>query len=153
MQMQNENCRLRVTGRPGIKCTHCHFDFWETSLFKLSCCLYNKHKGLCYNRDNMFMLKLELLTHSTVHREMWQKKGVPQIISRAKCFTDFSYVLLNETSSLPHQQGFHLHYSSSYPGFQRIFFSYRYYLRLVNAALLRTISVNKKEISSGTQGI
>ena len=151
--MQNENCRLRVKGRPGIKCTHCHFDFWETSLFKLACCLYNKHKGLCYNRDNMFMLKLELLTHSTVHREMWQKKWVPQIISRAKCFTDFSYVLLNETSSLPHQQGFHLHYSSSYPGFQRIFFSYRYCLRLVNAASPRTISVDKKKISSGTQGI
>ena len=73
--MQNENCRLRVTGRPDIKCTHCHFDFWETSLFKLSCCLYNKHKGLCYNRDNMFLLKLELLyTHSTVHRELWQKR-------------------------------------------------------------------------------
>ena len=62
----------------------------------------------------MFMLKLELLyTHTTVHRELRQKKGVPQILSRSKCFTDFSYVLLIETSSLPHQQGFHLHYSSS----------------------------------------
>ena len=64
----------------------------------------------------MFMLKLELLTHSTVDRpqENVTKKGVPKIISRAKCFiTDFSFVLLNETSSLPNQQGFHLHYSSS----------------------------------------
>ena len=78
-KIQNENCRLRVKGTPGIKCTHCHFDFWETSLFKLACCLYNKHNGLCYNRDNMFMLKLELLTHSTVHREMWQ--NVSQILA------------------------------------------------------------------------
>ena len=143
--MQNENCRLRVKDKPSIKCTHCHFDFWETSLFKLSCCLYTKHKDFCYNRDNMFMLKLELLTHSTVHSELWQKKGVLQIISRAKCFTDFSYVLLNETSSLPHQQGFHLHYSSSYPGFQRIFFL----IDTVCASLTRlccepSVSIRKK---------
>ena len=60
------------------------------------------------------MLKLKLLIHySTVHREMRQKKEVPPIISRAKSFTDFSYGLFNEASSLPHQQGFHLHYSSS----------------------------------------
>ena len=37
------------------------------------------------------------------------------------------------------------------PGFQRIFFSYRA-LRLVNAASPRTISIDKKKISSGTQG-
>ena len=57
-----------------------------------------------------------------------------------------------------------------YPGFQRIFFSYRYWsrvnakrrgenyffllvaLRLVNAASPRTVSIDKKKISSGTQG-
>ena len=49
-----------------------------------------------------------------------------------------------------------------YPGFQRIFFlidneaalkQKKAALRLVNAASPRTISVHKKKISSGTQGI
>ena len=31
--------------------------------------VYNKHKGLCNNRNNMFMLKLKLFTHSTIQRE------------------------------------------------------------------------------------
>ena len=31
--------------------------------------VYNKHKGLRSNRNNMFMLKLKLFTHSTVQRE------------------------------------------------------------------------------------
>ena len=72
--MQNENCRLRVEGRPScIKCTHCHLD--------------NKHKGLCNNRNNMFKLKLKLFTEGIVlSRGKSDKKGKTENHFKSKMF-------------------------------------------------------------------